>query len=235
MSQENYPPRFVYWRLNSRAQLPMLMLRASNLHYEWDSYTANTWPNPKDKMPFGQLPVLFHNDRVIAQSSTISRYCAKLAGLLPTDEDAALQVDMLMEHCKDIFSIFSKAKYSASNISDPDAAKSTQKRAWADVREVQLPQKLDYLAKHLGVNKFFSGPPPTFNAADVAVFSTLYLVRQAGLWTCLDKYPTLISHYERMKTQGSIQEFIDEKNNPYFVAPPPEEFSDGAPAVAVMF
>ena len=79
----NEKPRFVYWGLNARAQMSMLMLRSANVEYIWDTDTANTWPEPKDRMPFGQLPVLYHNDLVVAQSRTIARYCAKLANIWP--------------------------------------------------------------------------------------------------------------------------------------------------------
>ena len=58
-------PRFIYWKLATRAQAPMLMLRAANINYVWDDQTANTWPKPKENMPFGQLPVLVHNGRVV--------------------------------------------------------------------------------------------------------------------------------------------------------------------------
>ena len=56
----NFPdtekPRFVYWKANSRALAPMLMLDAAGIEYVWDDATANTWPKPKSDLPFGQLP-----------------------------------------------------------------------------------------------------------------------------------------------------------------------------------
>ena len=54
----NDEPRFVYWGLNARGQLPMLLLRSANIEYIWDKDTANTWPAPKKDTPFGQLPIL---------------------------------------------------------------------------------------------------------------------------------------------------------------------------------
>lgn len=33
----NEKPRFVYWKMNSRAQMSMIMLRCSNMEYDWDS------------------------------------------------------------------------------------------------------------------------------------------------------------------------------------------------------
>ena len=91
------PPHFIYWKFASRAQAPMLMLHAANVPYVWDDATANAWPEPKNTQPFGQLPVLVHGgedrwdgwwqsfDRRVAQSGTITRYCARLAGLWPKE------------------------------------------------------------------------------------------------------------------------------------------------------
>ena len=111
----NFPdtekPRFVYWKANSRALAPMLMLDAAGIEYVWDDATANTWPKPKADLPFGQLPVLYHNDMCIAQSATITRYCARLAKLTSMDEKENVVSDMLQEHCNDIFNEFGRAKY----------------------------------------------------------------------------------------------------------------------------
>ena len=96
-------PRFVYWKANSRALAPMLMLDAAGVEYVWDDATANTWPKPKENLPFGQLPALYHNDMCIAQSATITRYCAKLAKLTSLNEKENVVSDMLQEHCNDIF------------------------------------------------------------------------------------------------------------------------------------
>ena len=55
-------PKFVYWRAASRAQSSMLMFHVTNKEYEWDSDTANKWPESKSLMPFGQLPVFYDED-----------------------------------------------------------------------------------------------------------------------------------------------------------------------------
>ena len=137
----NEKPRFVYWGLNARAQMSMLMLRSANVEYIWDTDTANTWPEPKDRMPFGQLPVLYHNDLVIAQSRTIARYCAKLANIWPENLEENVIADMLMEQAEDIFTLFAKAKYSG----DEDA----QRSAWQEVKATKLPVKLNSLVKRM--------------------------------------------------------------------------------------
>ena len=51
----NEKPRFVYWGLNARAQMSMLMLRSANVEYIWDTDTANTWPEPKRSNAFWSI------------------------------------------------------------------------------------------------------------------------------------------------------------------------------------
>ena len=211
--KKDVKPRFVYWGMNSRAQMSMLMLRSMNVDYVWDTATANTWPDPKEKMPFGQLPVLFHNNLTIAQSGTIARYCAKLANIWPTNLEHNVMADMLMEQSEDIFNLFGRAKYSG----DEDQ----QRKAWLEVKLTKLPQKLDSLVKLLGDKTYFSGDK--HHAGDVAVFSSLHLMVQAGLGDMLSQYPTLKAHYDKVLELGSVKEFVDEGHKAYFKVPEPKE------------
>ena len=146
-------PTFIYWKLVARGQLPMLLLHAGNVSYTWDDATANASPAAKNDQPFGQLPVLLHNGRRLAQSGTIARYCARVAGLWPTTEDAWLRADMLIEHCRDIFNMMAKAKYAG----DVPA----QRKAWKEIAEKKYPEHVDWLVKMLGDNDYFVENDPT--------------------------------------------------------------------------
>ena len=211
-------PRFIYWKFAARAQTSMLILRAANVNYVWDTDTANTWPKPKENMPFGQLPVLVHNGRVIAQSNTIARYCARLSGLWPTKTDEWLKADMIMEHCNDIYSLMSKAKYAGNE--------NQQKKAWAELAEKKYPEHLSWLVKMLGLDDYFGGEKP--NAGDVAVFSVLNLASRAGIATPLEKYPTLMKHSKLISEMGTINEYLNQENPRYLTVPKEEEETNTA-------
>ena len=99
-------PRLIYWKIAARGQTPLLMLRAGNIPYVLDDSTANAWPEAKNEQPFGQLPVLLHRGNRVAQSGTITRYCAILANLWPRAGKDWLKADMLVEHCNDIYNLF---------------------------------------------------------------------------------------------------------------------------------
>ena len=66
----------------------------------------------------------------IAQSATITRYCARLAKLTSMDEKENVVSDMLQEHCNDIFNEFGRAKYC------PDVPELKEK--WLEITEILI-------------------------------------------------------------------------------------------------
>jgi len=198
--------KFIYWKVAARAQTAMLMCHAANIDYIWEA-PPEDWKSVKNNYPFGQLPCLEHHDKMIAQSGTMSRYCAHLSTLMPEDIFKQLDADMLMEFSNDIYNLFVKAKYAGDDLA--------QQVAWTRVKSKQLPDKLDYLVKFLDQKSFFSGD--TVHAGDVAIFSILNLAIEAGVdWTT--DYPTLAAHYNRVKEIGSIKKYLENKPKPYFVS-----------------
>ena len=203
-------PTFIYWKLVARGQLPMLMLHAGNVPYTWDDATAAAWPASKNDQPFGQLPVLLHNGRRIAQSGTIARYCAHVAGLWPTTEDAWLRADMLIEHCRDIFTMMAKAKYAGEL--------PVQRKAWKELAEKKYPEHVAWLVKMLGNDDYFGGDHP--DAGDVAVFSVLNMASRASVQCPLN--PTLIEHSKRVAQLGTINEYLTAAHPVYLKVPEDE-------------
>ena len=53
--------------------------------------------------PFGQVPILEVDGKVIAQTGAIARYCGKLSGFYPKDDDfAAAKIDEIIDTATDI-------------------------------------------------------------------------------------------------------------------------------------
>ncbi|KAJ8724314.1 hypothetical protein PYW08_015788 [Mythimna loreyi] len=53
------------------------------------------WPEVQKSLPFGKLPVLEVDQKVLYQSVAISRYLGKLVGLLPADDLEAAELDAI--------------------------------------------------------------------------------------------------------------------------------------------
>ncbi len=200
-------PKFVYWRAASRAQNAMLMFHTASKEYDWDSETANKWPETKSVMPFGQLPVFYDSDNnLIAQSNAITRYCAKICGLMPNMPLECAKVDMIIEQTNDIFNLMAKCKYAG----DEKAVVN----AWKEFNEKKMHDKLLPLNGMLQDN-YYGGNTP--NAGDVCVFSVINLIVKAGIKECLVTYPKLYDHYKRMIEHGTIKEYLISNVPVYFV------------------
>ena len=199
-------PKFIYWKVAARAQCAMLMFHASNKEYEWDYETADKWPASKSLMPFGQLPVFYDEDgNMIAQSNAITRYCAKICGLMPNTPIDIAKVDMFIEQSNDIYNLLVKCKYAG----DDEA----QVKAWREFKEKQIHEKLLPLENMLNA-PFYGGD--ALNSADICVFSVINLTIRSGIKDCLIEYPKLYDHYSRMIETGTIKEYLLSNIPTYF-------------------
>jgi glutathione S-transferase len=163
--------------------------------------------NQKNDMPFNQLPVMYdEGGNIIAQSGAITRYCAKIAKLLPDMPIQCAKTDMIMEQSNDIYDLMVKCKYAG----DDEA----QTNAWAEFKEKKLHEKLIPL-NDLLKDKFYGGIVP--NAADICVFSIINLIVRAGIKDCLMNYKKLYDHYTDVYLTGNIKDYIKNQPKVYFV------------------
>lgn len=212
-------PNIVYWALCGRGDIAQCMLMAGGVDFDLDTENANNFGEYKTHCPFGQLPVLEHGEGdkkvVIAQGGAINRYCARLAGLFPTDPVEASKADMIMEECMDIFQALFKAK----NAADKDA----KIAAWKMLKEEHLPKHFGFLEKYLEASgkPFFGGNKA--NAADVTFFAVYGVYDNAGCGAdeVLAKFPKLKAVVEKTKDVGKIKDF--KRGGHFFCADPENE------------
>ena len=94
-----------------RAEVTRLSLYISDIPFndhriEGDEYDEfkKTGKLPNGKIaPFKQLPVLEVDEKIFAQTGAIARYCGKLSGLYPKDDDyKSALIDQIIEAAQDI-------------------------------------------------------------------------------------------------------------------------------------
>jgi len=117
--------------------------------------------------PFRQLPVLEVDGKLIAQTGAIARYCGKLTGLYPTNNDIdAAKIDQIIEAAQDINYIVS--------ISNREKNSDKKKIAREILATKHLPkwfQFLENLIKENNESKWFVGKSVTI--ADLAIWRLL--------------------------------------------------------------
>ena len=95
--------------MRARAEPIRMILYFGNINYNDVTVPFSEWPEHKTKLdicPFGQLPTIqLNSGEVIAESGTILRFVAKLAGLYPSDPLEAARADMVHEMANDMNAI----------------------------------------------------------------------------------------------------------------------------------
>ena len=146
-------------------------------------------PNKKIA-PFKQLPVLDVDGKIVAQTGAIARFCGKLAGLYPKDNDfEAAQIDQIIDTAQDINYLVT--------LSSRDKEKERLELARKILATKHLPkwfQFLDNLLEKNNESNFFVGKK--ISIADLAIWRLLGWLT-SGL---LDGVPTdILEPYERLK------------------------------------
>ncbi|KAK0429489.1 hypothetical protein QR680_011404 [Steinernema hermaphroditum] len=176
---------YYFEKIGARAEMARLLFAYANLPYEEIDLTMDELKARKDEFPFGQLPVLEVDGKMLAQSLTIGRYLAKtIGGLSGNDDFESAQIDMWAEWIEDVYKAITAPKlfrlcvFGENCPEIPEALK-----PFLDRTEKQLAKNYGHLVGS------------TFSWADIAV---------ADLWARLrNAYPCLIDNYH------NIEKFVD--------------------------
>ncbi|EQC33719.1 hypothetical protein SDRG_08822 [Saprolegnia diclina VS20] len=123
--------KLTYFNLAGRAEIARLAFHIGDVAFEDERISRDAFAALKPSLPFGQLPILTVDGKAFAQSSAIARFAGARSGLYPTDPIAALQVDEILEHAKDIFDVL------VPTLREPDKAKRLAMRQELTERKVQ--------------------------------------------------------------------------------------------------
>ncbi|KAL6749860.1 glutathione S-transferase [Haematococcus lacustris] len=194
-----------YFDLPGRAETTRLLLKMGGIEYEEKIIERETWPDVKKTMPFGQVPVLEVDGKLLAQSSAMERYAAGLAHLLPTDLWALAKHDELLGFLNEIGDLL-MATYS---IQDPEAKIKARQDLVAGPIKAKL-EKLSSMLEAAG-GKFFLGETALY--VDIAIFKSLSGLTGGTMdgvpTTLLDDYPVLKAFHSRVAALPPIKAFYE--------------------------
>ena len=156
--------------------------------------------------PFQQLPVLEVDGKIVAQTGAIARFCGKLSGMYPSDNDFdAARVDQIIEAAQDINYI----------VSISGREKNLEKKLLARERltKVHLPKWFQFLENLLIENNesdWFVGNSMTI--ADLSIWGLLGWLTSGLLdgvpKSVLDPYKNLIELKNKISQHPKIKEWM---------------------------
>jgi len=188
-----------------RAEVSRLALYLGGIEFE---DMRPTWPSLKELkeigyLPFGQVPVLEVDGKVIAQTGAIARFCGKQAGLYPRYDDfAAAKIDEVIDAATDITNRVGPSMREK----DPETRAALRQTLARDT----LPQWLGYLEALLSGNGntgYFVGHSMTI--ADLAIWRLVGWLRGGILdgipKDLVDPFPLLDAHYQAIDNHPGVR------------------------------
>jgi len=193
--------RLHYFDGMGRAEPTRWIFAYGGTEYEDVRINKSDWPALKATTPYGQLPFLEVDGKVLGQSLTIARFAARKNGLAGHDDFEAAQADSIVDYVSD-----------AAKLLGPVFAETDEKKKSVLKEEfikVGVQPYLKGLERHLQANNsgegFYVGKGPTW--ADIVV--VIFLDNLAA-WdsSVLENYKLLKAHSQRVHELKGIKEWL---------------------------
>lgn len=196
-------PKISYFACRGRAELTRLVFAAGGIDYEDEKCKMAEQKRRKEagELPFGQFPTLTVGEKCFAQSYSIAKYAAKIAGMHPADPLLALAAESIVDTTDDVRSKYVPIRYAPVG---PEGKLEKYKEFFTNVLPPLL-ANFERICASAGDKGFLVGD--TLTVADLAVFNMCdYLTfpscevmeaseeyKNMGA-TCLDAFPKLLAH-----------------------------------------
>ena len=197
-----------------RAEVTRLSLYINDVEFIDYRISENEYEKFKEKgelpngsiAPFRQLPVLEVNGEIIAQTGAIARFCGKITGMYPTNNNLqAAKIDQIIEAAQDINYIIS--------ISGREKDKNKKIELRKRLSTIHLPKWFHFLENLLIANngsKWFVGKSMTI--ADLAIWRLIGWIISGKLdgvpLNILDPYKNLIEMRKELNEHPKINEWM---------------------------
>ncbi|KAL1139717.1 hypothetical protein AAG570_006695 [Ranatra chinensis] len=93
--------KLTYFNFMGLAEPIRLILKYMGQEFEDVRIERSDWPQVKEAMPFGKVPVLEIDGKKIHQSTAICRYLGKQAGIAGKNDKESLEIDMIVDTFQD--------------------------------------------------------------------------------------------------------------------------------------
>lgn len=194
--------KLYYFNVRGRGELARLVLNYAGVPFEDYRFEMADWPAIKPKMPFGQVPVLEVDGKMLAHSHTIARYLARQHGLAGQNDWEQSTADMYVDCIYDLHGATRAATW------EKDPVK--QKELFDKVNEDLIQPHVERVEKHMTENGtgFLVGNAITWaDLAYYAYFTTPVMSKLGG--QVLDKAPTLKKLVQRVGEIPQIKKYVE--------------------------
>ncbi len=176
-----------------------LALTAAGVPFQDNRLNRDQWAAHKPQTPFGAMPVLAHDGRILAHSNAILRFVGASHGMHPSDAWTAAEHDALMDSVEDL-----RAKMPGPGLADADKQAAREAFAagwlsqWANTVNGRIVgpfvegDKLHVadLKLYVILRAFFAG---TYDHIPASFFDRYPKVK--GLYAAVDAHPAIHGYF----------------------------------------
>ncbi|XP_033230948.1 glutathione S-transferase-like [Belonocnema kinseyi] len=102
MTEDQTHYKLIYFNARGRAEHIRYIFAYAGIDYIDERIPKERWPEIKKTMPYGMLPVLEVDGKLISQSNAVARYLSRKHGLTGKDEWEAMLCDVLVDTLGDL-------------------------------------------------------------------------------------------------------------------------------------
>merc|ERR1711953_1132856 len=194
---------FPFWR----AEVCRLALHLGKVEFEDKKIKDFAEFKASGIAPLGQAPILEVDGKVVAQTGAIARYCGKVSGFYPKDDDfAAAKIDEIIDTATDITNLIGTTMRMADE--------KEKLAARAVLAGDKLPMYFAALEKIMvanGSTGFYVGSAMTI--ADIAMWRLLGWFKGGALdgipKEVFDAYPSVLQHYNSIDAHAEIRKWME--------------------------
>uniref|UniRef100_A0A158R4S3 Glutathione S-transferase 1 n=1 Tax=Syphacia muris TaxID=451379 RepID=A0A158R4S3_9BILA len=192
--------KLTYFNSRGRAETIRLLFAQADVPYEDIRIDRTQWSALKEKTPFGQLPILEVDGKVLAQSRAIEKYLAKTFGLNGKTDWESAKIDELIQSMEDLHNKLSPW------FTEQDGVKKVE--IFTRLFEEEITPFLKRCEQFLIKNGtgYFVGDQLTL--ADLALYDILSYFDEKLMPGHLHKYPKLAEFIEQVGNLPNIKAWV---------------------------
>ena len=192
--------KLYYFPAKGRAETSRFIFKQAGVDFEDVRISGEEWAKFKPKTPYGSMPVLEVDGKLLGGSRSIQRYLGEELGLAGSNAWENAELDSIVDVCGDLSQCMVKVHFEKDEARKAELGKK--------LAEEDLPKYLGILEKLVSSDGWIFGSKVTY--ADFVVHNVLDFVKMSP-GNVLDNFPALKKNYEAVEALPNIAKWLKER------------------------
>ncbi len=195
--------KLTYFPFRARAEAARFIFKQAEVDFEDVRIGGEDWAKFKPSTPYGSMPVLEVDGKMLAGSQSIQRYLAEKFGLAGSNDFENAEIDSIIDTVGDLSQQLMKFHY------EKDEAKKAE--VGEKLKTEILPKFLGIFEKLISSNTsgWIYGSKVTY--ADFLVYNIIGWVKMEAGAAALDSFPGIKKNMEAVEALPNIAKWLKER------------------------